>query len=95
MALSIDDLYRLEMTVRFTADSFRKHGIECAAADTVEVRSHGDALRVKADSLDLVADLLVGCQGNWDVVAPLLRAGHVALRAEFERRKAAKAEVAA
>jgi hypothetical protein len=94
LALSIDDLYRLEMTVRFTADSFRKHGIECAAADAIEVRSYGDALRAKADSLD-VADLLVGCQGNWGVVAPLLRAGHVALRAEFERRKAAKAEAAA
>jgi hypothetical protein len=95
LALSIDQLYQLEKLQRELADMFRKEGIDCVAADSAEVRAHGEFLREKANRLDVIAGILMGCQGNWDTVRPLLESGHVALRSEFERRKAAKAEVAA
>lgn len=95
MALTVDDLYRHELLLRTEAERKRKEGVDCAVSTATEVQAYGKRLRHEADSLDLVADLLVGCQGNWAAVAPLLRAGHVALRGEFERRKAAKGEAAA
>lgn len=94
MALNIDDLFRLELCVRVEAERKRKEGTDCASGSD-EVQAYGARLRRDAADLDMVADLLVGCQGNWPAVAPLLRAGHIALRGEYERRKAAKGEAAA
>jgi hypothetical protein len=96
VALSIDDLYRLEIKARQRADDLRKDAEACAKADTAEVRAHARHLHADAGAFDMIGDLLVGLQGDWDTLGPLVRAGFIRLRAEFERRKqaaeAAKAE---
>lgn len=90
--LSASDLFGLELKVRTHAESLRKSAEVFSTSDVPEVRAHAAKLRQDADEFDAVGNLLVGLQGDWDRLGPLVREGYKALMAEFARRKAAAAE---
>lgn len=94
--LSASDLFSLELKVRTHADSLRKSAEVFDTSEVPEVRSHASKLRKDADEFDMVGNLLVGLQGNWSVLGPMVRSSYAEVQAEYERRKAAaKAEVEA
>lgn len=94
--LSASDLFSLEMKVRTHADSLRKTAVVFDDSEAVEVRSHAAKIRREADEFDMVGNLLVGLQGNWTVLGPMVRSSYAEVQAEYERRKAAaKVEVEA
>lgn len=94
--LTADDLYRLEIKVRTHAERLRISADIYATSDAPEVRGHASTVRREADEFDQIGNLLVGLQGDWDHLGPLVREGYKALMAEFAKRKtAAKVEVEA
>lgn len=90
--LSQDDIYRLEIRVRLHAESLRKAAESFDSSAAPEVRSYAARVRIDADEFDQIGNLLVGLQGNWTVLGPMVREGYKAVMAEFERRKAAVTE---
>lgn len=88
MALSENDLFRLEMKVRMRADRIRS---EAEIFDDGATVAHARTLRLEADELDMVGDLLVGLQGDWDRLGPMVRDGFKRLKIEHERIKAVAA----
>lgn len=92
MALTEDDLFRIELVVRTRAERIRKDADGFNDSPAPAVRAHADMMRQEADHLDMAADLLVGLQGDWARLGPMVREGFKRLRAEYERRRA---EVAA
>lgn len=93
--LSQDDIFRLEIRVRLHAESLRKAAESFDTSAAPEVRSYAARVRLDADEFDQVGNLLVGLQGDWTHLGPLVREGYKAVMAEFERRKAAVAEAKA
>lgn len=91
MALSDQDLFRIEITVRARAEKVRREAEAFDDSPAPEVRAHAALLRQEADELDMAGDLLVGLQGDWDALAPKVRAGFLRLKGEHERIKAAAA----
>jgi len=94
MALTEENLFHLERTVRMRADRIR---VEAEAFDDGSVPSqmHARTMRREADELDMVGDLLVGLQGDWGRLGPMVREGIKRLRIEHERIKAVAAEAKA
>ena len=92
--LSVDDLYRLELKVRTHAERLRIGASAFMESEANEVRAHAAIMRGEADEFDQVGNLLVGLQGNWNVVGPQVRDGYVALMAEFRKRKAVEDDAA-
>jgi hypothetical protein len=91
MALSDQDLFRIEMTVRARAERTRREAEAFDDGSTAVSATHARGLRQEADELDMAADLLVGLQGDWATLGPLVRDGYQRLKAEHERIKAAAA----
>ena len=81
MALSENDLFRLEMKVRMRADRIRS---EAEIFDDGPTVAHARTLRLEADELDMVGDLLVGLQGDWDRLGPMVREGFKRLRQHYK-----------
>ena len=74
MALTSDDLFRLEAKARLHADQLRK--LVAAAPGTSPGLTALDDARVdEAKAFDAIGDLLLGLQGDWDGMAPLVRDG--------------------
>ncbi|KQU96458.1 hypothetical protein [Devosia sp. Root105] len=86
--LSQDDIYRLEIRVRLHAESLRKAAESFDTSAAPEVRSYAARVRIDADEFDQVGNLLVGLQGDWTRLGPMVREGYKAVMAEFERKKA-------
>lgn len=91
VALSDKDLFRLEIVVRTWAERIRNEAAAFDDSPAPEVRAHAALLRQESDQLDMAADLLVGLQGDWDNLAPKVRAGFLRLKGEHEPNKAAAA----
>ncbi len=89
--LTASDLYHLEIKIRTHADSLRKAAESFDTSEAPEVRLYASKVRRDADEFDQVGNLLVGLQGDWTHLGPLVRAGYTAVMAEFARRKAAAA----
>ena len=79
------------MTVRTRAERIRKEAQVFDDGSTEASAIYASGLRQEADELDMAADLLVGLQGDWGKLAPMVRAGFLRLKAEQERIKAAAA----
>lgn len=97
--LSQHDIFRLEIRVRLHADSLRRAAASFDTSEAPEVRAYASKVRLDADEFDQIGNLLVGLQGDWATLGPMVRAGYVAVMREFERRRVevsrAKAEKAA
>lgn len=91
VALSEDDLFRLEMKVRMRADRIRSEAEAFDDTSSVPSAAHARTMRQEADELDMVGDLLVGLQGDWDRLGPMVREGFKRLKLEHERIKAVAA----
>jgi hypothetical protein len=89
VSLSADDIYRLEIKVRFHAEHLRTAASQDGASSAPVDRAHVASLMRDADEFDQVGNLLTGLQGDWDRLGPMVRSGFIAMRAEFERRKRA------
>lgn len=79
MPLTTADLARLELKVRGRALDLRKECPEGALIDPANdatVRAGYKIFLQAADDYQMIADLLLGMQGNWGKVAPLVRAGY-------------------
>lgn len=85
--LTQQDIYRLEIRVRLHADSLRKAAATFDTSAAPEVRAYAARVRLDADEFDQVGNLLVGLQGDWTRLGPLVREGYMAVMAAFERRK--------
>lgn len=65
MALSTEDLLRLELRARLHADHLRKQ-VAADPATTPALRLVDDAMLADAKSFDAIGDLLLGLQGVWE-----------------------------
>ena len=86
-ALVADDLHRMEIAVRAHANDLRVGWPESLLTDPTvpaEVKAHVRRRRAEADDFDQVANLLVGLQGDWTKLGPMVRHGYLRMRKEFE-----------
>lgn len=75
MALTIDDLFRLELKVRMHADDLRKE-VAAYPGTTPAFKAIDDAKLSDAKAFDTAGDLLKGLRGSWDMgAADLVRDG--------------------
>jgi len=85
--LNADDLHRMEIMVRAQANDLRTGWPESLLADPTapaEVKAHARRRRAEADDFDQIGNLLVGLQGDWTKLGPMVRQGYVRMRREFE-----------
>lgn len=75
MALTTDDLFRLELKVRMHADDLRKE-VAAHPGETPAFKLVDEAKLSDAKAFDQVGDLLKGLRGSWDMgAADLVRDG--------------------
>jgi hypothetical protein len=86
VALSTDDLLRLEVLVRRHAEELRK-SLPAEPATTPGFRAMDERTAQDARGFDAVGDLLMGLQGDWASVAPLVRRGYQHMAAGHEKLK--------
>ncbi|WDR03641.1 hypothetical protein PSQ19_06105 [Devosia algicola] len=93
MSLAVRDIFRLETRVRFHAERLRRDWPESMLIDPAvspEMKGHAQNERAKADDFDLIGDLLVGLQGDWEALRPLLLNARARLLAEHEEKSQAQ-----
>lgn len=64
MALSTDDLFRLEARLRLRADALRKRASIPVTGEGLKALAESE--KAEAKDLDAIGDLLFGLQGCWD-----------------------------
>ena len=81
------------MTARQHADRLRKE-VAAQPGNGQAMRMLDDAMLKEAKQYDAMGDLLMGLQGDWASMAPLVRRGYQAMAAGYESAKAKAAAAA-
>lgn len=91
MSLNASDLYRLELRVRTEAERIRRRWPEEMLSNPTvppDTKTHARTQREAADDLDQVGNLLVGLQGDWHNLGPMVRAGYMSALRVFDAQSA-------
>lgn len=91
MTLGVSELFRLETRVRTEAERIRRRWPEGVLSDPTvppDTKTHARTQRETADDLDQVGNLLVGLQGDWHNLGPMVRAGYISALRVFDAQKA-------
>lgn len=83
MALSNDDIFRLELKARLTAHDLRNE-VERHPGTTDGMKAADQAKLSDAKTFEAMGDLLMGLQGDWPAFSALLREG---FKVEAARRE--------
>ncbi|MGV8833267.1 MAG: hypothetical protein ACOH2N_14935 [Devosia sp.] len=89
-ALTADGLFRLEDQVRSEADRIRFRNPDAdltSSAVSADAKIHIGNERARADDFDQIGNLLAGLQSDWGALGPMVRAGFIKQRAEYEAIK--------
>jgi hypothetical protein len=86
LALTTDDIFRLELKARLTAHDLRKQ-VEAHPGASPGLVGMDESKLADANAFEAIGDLLMGLQGDWPVFALLVREGYKVEAARRELNK--------
>jgi hypothetical protein len=86
LALSNDDIWRLELKARLHAHNLRGE-VEQRPGTSLGMEALDEAKIADAKAFEAIADLLMGLQGDWPAFASLVREGYKVEAARRELNK--------